>query len=1122
MKAKFQSIGYLSIFILLSKIVLINLTSSQNSRPLNNFYSEIHLVIQGKGVQKLLSDYFEEEPSEVLVNGLNQNSCKKSCYLKRDKSNITLLFKRQFESCKSMFSDLGAVIEIDLSKFDFSKVKVMEKMFYGLINLKKINFGIIDTSLVENMDSLFYNCSNLTSIDLSEFNTSKVTTMKSMFYGGSSLKYLNLFKFQINKETSIDNAFHGIPSDSKYCIKEVETKNNLLGTDRISDCINIYSPKRKASSDMNKNCEKRYNDECVSECPENTYGERVFVFYDGVYSSSYIKCKEIPQGYYFDTLNAQLKKCFVNCKSCYGFGNEEKNNCKECKDGFEFLNYLQKNNCYPKCNYYFYFDESKKTFFCVETCPEKYSKLIKAKNICIDNCKRDSIYKYEFNNICYQECLDGTYILEDKIDNLCYDIAPDGYYLDLNKKMYKKCYETCGKCYIGGNEFYNNCIQCKVNYTFYTNSKNISNCYEKCDSYYYFDESDKFYCTETCPEKYKKVIEEKNRCIDDCKNDGVYKYEYDNICYEKCPNGTYILEDKEYNLCFDNAPKGYYLDLKKGIYKKCYQTCDECNSPGDEFDNNCTKCKINFSFYINIFNISNCYENCNSYYYFNQSNEFHCTQTCPIEYNKLIEDKNKCIDKCENDVINKYEYKNICYQKCPNGTYIIEDKEKYLCYDEIPDNYYLDLDNEIYKKCYETCNKCNIGGNELNNNCIECKVNYTFYINQKNISNCYKKCDSYYYFDKSDNFYCTETCPDKYKKVIEEKKRCIDLCKNDDIYKYEYDNICYEKCPNGTIVNEAKYNCYENENTNISKNASNVGLEDRLQQFRELIEGFNVSEQKEDIIEEKDNITFQMTTSDHQRNNRNKNMSTINLGGCEEKLKNIYGIDDSLPLIIFKIDYFSPDTLIPIIGYEIYHPLNKSKLDLKHCEDELIKLNIPVNIDEDKLFKYDPTSEFYTDNCFSYTTENGIDIILNDRKQEFSDNNLSLCQNDCNYTGYNTDNKQSSCNCNVKNKIDLISDIIENPNKLPNNFDNEESSSSSGSSNIVSIKCTKALFSKEGLKNNISSYIILIFIAHFLLCIIFFIKCGYKMLEQIIREILKEKENIHKEKNKNKKNNNNP
>ena len=206
-----------------------------------------------------------------------------------------------------------------------------------------------------------------------------------------------------------------------------------------------------------------------------------------------------------------------------------------------------------------------------------------------------------------------------------------------------------------------------------------------------------------------------------------------------------------------------------------------------------------------------------------------------------------------------------------------------------------------------------------------------------------------------------------------------------------------------------------------------------------------------------------------------------------KKLKKIYDIDDFLPLIIFKIDYYSDDTLIPIVGYEIYHPLNKSKLDLKYCEDILINLNIPVDIVESKLYKYDPNSEFYNDNCFSYTTENGTDIILNDRKQEYNDNNLSLCQNECNYTRYNTDNKQSSCDCNVKNKMDIISDIIENQKNLSNSFTISESDSNFGSSNIISIKCTKALFSKDGLKNNISSYIILFFLTHFFYYQFFFL-----------------------------------
>ena len=198
--------------------------------------------------------------------------------------------------------------------------------------------------------------------------------------------------------------------------------------------------------------------------------------------------------------------------------------------------------------------------------------------------------------------------------------------------------------------------------------------------------------------------------------------------------------------------------------------------------------------------------------------------------------------------------------------------------------------------------------------------------------------------------------------------------------------------------------------------------------------------------------------------------------------------------------------ILLIVGYEIYHPITKIKLNLSYCEHILVRLNIPVSIDESKLFKYDPNSDFYNDNCFSYTTENGTDIILNDRKKEFNDNNLSLCQKNCNYTGYVKENKQSYCDCFVKNKIDLISDIIKDEDKLSYSFDSNKSSSSSSFSNIITIKCTKALFSKDGLKNNISSYILIIFITQFLLSIILFMKCGYHSLVNDIQDILNKKE----------------
>jgi len=150
--------------------------------------------------------------------------------------------------------------------------------------------------------------------------------------------------------------------------------------------------------------------------------------------------------------------------------------------------------------------------------------------------------------------------------------------------------------------------------------------------------------------------------------------------------------------------------------------------------------------------------------------------------------------------------------------------------------------------------------------------------------------------------------------------------------------------------------------TDLIKNDISL-KEEKISDFKEnLMNGKldnilkNITENKKDYIEEEKDMKIQLTTSENQKNNSNKNISTIDLGQCEQKLKDIYGINESLPLIIFKIDYYTKDTLIPIVGYEIYHPLNKSKLDLKYCEDILIKLNIPVSIDENNLFKYDPNS----------------------------------------------------------------------------------------------------------------------------------------------------------------------
>ena len=193
------NLSKLLISLLFLKVVLVNLTPKNNNRLLENYFSEIHLVIQGTGevMQKFISDSFSFMPSEVIVNGERATACENTyqCNLGITKNNMTLKFDDQINSLKELFDNVRKIIEIDLSHFDSSHVTTMEKMFNKCIDLEKINFKNINTSSVESMNRLFRECSSLTSIDVSNFDTTKVISMSNMFAECWSLEALDLSNF---------------------------------------------------------------------------------------------------------------------------------------------------------------------------------------------------------------------------------------------------------------------------------------------------------------------------------------------------------------------------------------------------------------------------------------------------------------------------------------------------------------------------------------------------------------------------------------------------------------------------------------------------------------------------------------------------------------------------------------------------------------------------------------------------------------------------------------------------------------------------------------------------------------------------------------------------------------
>ena len=148
-----------------------------------------------------------------------------------------------------------------------------------------------------------------------------------------------------------------------------------------------------------------------------------------------------------------------------------------------------------------------------------------------------------------------------------------------------------------------------------------------------------------------------------------------------------------------------------------------------------------------------------------------------------------------------------------------------------------------------------------------------------------------------------------------------------------------------------------------------------------------------------------------------------------------------------------------------------------------------------KIYKYNKSSEFYNDICYSYS-ENDLDITNKDRKKDYNNKHLSLCEADCEYKGYDINTKKSECDCNYKLVLENISDIVQHKEKLFDKFTDIKSIF-----NLNIVKCYKELFTIDGLKNNIGSYILLGMIFLNIICLILFLVKGYKLLIKSIHDI---------------------
>ena len=257
----------------------------------------------------------------------------------------------------------------------------------------------------------------------------------------------------------------------------------------------------------------------------------------------------------------------------------------------------------------------------------------------------------------------------------------------------------------------------------------------------------------------------------------------------------------------------------------------------------------------------------------------------------------------------------------------------------------------------------------------------------------------------------------------------------------------------------------------------------------------------------------------------------LDLSACENILKKKYNLPAEEDLVIVKADFpvllkdanityqelfgNNPDyqifsislgAFLPLSacsesedegGYSVvYNPFQNTHI----IESFQSKIGVVVSNGYDI---FNANSPFYNDVCTPFTNENGNDVLLDARRQDYFEENINLCDKGCAFIGYNTNSKTYICKCNIKSTPgedtgEFKGEIVERV--MPENFKDLISRRS----NIAVFKCASQVFSAEGQKGNYGSYILLAATAAFIGVLVFHFvkekgKSMYILYNQIAR-----------------------
>ncbi len=873
--------------------------------------------------------------------------------------------------------------------------------------------------------------------------------------------------------------YHFDPYIDNHCIKEEELPNINYYLDTIDDKYKICLPSCLTCAGPSK----------CAKC-NNTKG---YYFIENDNSGICYTQLTIPIGYYLNLTDNLFKLCNNRCYSCIRGGNNFESNCTVCKNSANYhfdpykLDHCIKQSELPNISFY------------LETSLDQYK-------ICHESCLTCD---GQYNNNC-TSCNGVSFFETEFYDKRClkFEEIPINYYSEYSsgKFVYYKCHISCKTCLVGG---VNNCKDCNISGGYYPVSDKPGYCLteNQVPIKYYLDRTEKKIknceanCA-TCSKGFNSLTQEMN-------------------CDSCIPN-TYFQNTTSTN-CIPKPETGFYIDIYNGheTLFPCFPTCLTCDVGGDADINNCLSCRSEY--YFDDEEPSNCVDD-----------DLNCAIGCakcyknssdPV-YGVLSADKmcRRCSHKMGYYPLEKYS---------PNQFYV-------SCYpfNKSPFNYIYDENKKIHTLCYKTCKTCFKVGDNLNHSCSSCETNYIF-IDEEQF-NCFPKCEFYYYYNKYNQYKCTETseCPLEYPFLISNKSKCVDNCYSDNEFNLMFKNECFQKCPEGTSAYLYKYN---GEFTAKCINSDDF-LDDKECDLDIKVSKLKYSEITEDILDEyaadyvhsypvaNSYVTSYLSPDSDTMNKyliviyklekcpkqKVEGFIPIGLDECIDKVKTKFTIMQN---IVVEIFYIIRKSTAPQINYYLYHPDTGEKLDLSVCSGAKLAIKTSIfdngKVDEE-LVKYfsnlginifDIKDPFFTDICFNYNQQ-GKDVTLEDRIRLYYQN-ITLCEDGCSYIGVNLENYEVECSCDVKSEDKPIEE-----NNIKNLLDNPISNEVFGvitNSNLEVLKCIKYAFNiKLILKNYGGLSMMGVFLIQ-VICTIF-IKIQTKKVERFIYKFITQIKNPPKRK----------